>query len=80
MIRKTFCLFSAANENLDSVPAVKIIAKGLWNCTVSRFTELGHMSTSNVKKGAEEIVVLISLDDVFADAPEENIRHSLNWI
>lgn len=62
---------SVAYKNLDLVPAVKIIAKGLWDCTVSKSAELGIMTGSNVKEGAEDIVDLVSLDEVFADVSEE---------
>ncbi len=58
-----------AHKNLDSASKVKIIEKGLWDCTVSKPAELGIKAGSNVKDEGEDIIELVSLDEVFANIP-----------
>ncbi len=61
-----------AYKNLDSIPRIDIVEKGLWNQTEKRTAELGIMAGSNVKENAEDEVELISLDEFFKDIPQKD--------
>lgn len=60
-----------AHRNLDAVPRMDIVEKGLWDCTTVKCAELGIMAGSNIKDSAADRVELTSLDEMFAETSLE---------
>lgn len=58
-----------ARKNLEKMKNVEIISKGLWRKKDFLNAELGIMAGSNIKENAENVVELVSLDELFIEKP-----------